>query len=146
MFRGNHPTRVDEKGRLKVPAEFKRLIDEKYGAQFYITSLDGKVAQVYPFEEWQRIEEKLARLSNFNPTKKKFLNRTNYYGQLVEIDGQGRVLIPALLRETAKIQGEVAVVGNLTYLEVQSIEVYRKDIEENPFTAEDEKTLDELGI
>jgi MraZ protein len=146
MFRGNHPTRVDEKGRLKVPAEFKRLIDEKYGTQFYITSLDGKVAQVYPFEEWQRIEEKLAKLSNFNPTKKKFLNRTNYYGQLVEIDGQGRVLIPALLRESAEIKGEVAVVGNLTYLEVQSIEAYKKDIEENPFTSDDEKTLDELGI
>ena len=146
MFRGNHPTRVDEKGRLKVPAEFKRLIDEKYGTQFYITSLDGKVAQVYPFEEWQRIEEKLAKLSNFNPTKKKFLNRTNYYGQLVEIDGQGRVLIPALLRDSARIQGEVAVVGNLTYLEVQSIEAYKKDIEENPFTSDDEKTLDELGI
>jgi MraZ protein len=146
MFRGNHPTRVDEKGRLKVPAEFKRLVDEKYGTQFYITSLDGKIAQVYPFEEWQRIEEKLAKLSNFNPTKKKFLNRTNYYGQLVEIDGQGRVLIPALLRETARIQGEVAVIGNLTYLEVQSIEAYKKDIEENPFTQDDEKTLDELGI
>lgn len=146
MFRGNHPTRVDEKGRLKVPAEFKRLIDEKYGTQFYITSLDGKVAQVYPFEEWQRIEEKLAKLSNFNPTKKKFLNRTNYYGQLVEIDGQGRVLIPALLRDSAEIKGEVAVVGNLTYLEVQSIEVYKKDIEENPFTSDDEKTLDDLGI
>jgi len=146
MFRGNHPTRVDEKGRLKVPAEFKRLIDEKYGTQFYITSLDGKVAQVYPFEEWQRIEEKLAKLSNFNPTKKKFLNRTNYYGQLVEIDGQGRLLIPALLRESAEIRGEVAVVGNLTYLEVQSIEAYKKDIEENPFTQDDEKTLDELGI
>jgi MraZ protein len=146
MFRGNHPTRVDEKGRLKVPAEFKRLIDEKYGTQFYITSVDGKVAQVYPFEEWQRIEEKLSRLSNFNPTKKKFLNRTNYYGQLVEIDGQGRVLLPALLRESAEIKGEVAVVGNLTYLEVQSIERYRKDIEERPFTSDDEKTLDELGI
>jgi len=146
MFRGNHPTRVDEKGRLKVPAEFKRLIDEKYGTQFYITSLDGKVAQVYPFEEWQRIEEKLAKLSNFNPTKKKFLNRTNYYGQLVEIDGQGRVLIPALLRDSAEIKGEVAVVGNLTYLEVQSIEAYKKDIEENPFTQDDEKILDELGI
>lgn len=146
MFRGNHPTRVDEKGRLKVPAEFKRLIDEKYGNEFYITSLDGKVAQIYPFEEWQRIEQKLANLSNFNPTKKKFLNRTNYYGQLVEIDGQGRLLIPSLLRDSAGIKGEVAVVGNLTYLEVQSIEAYRRDIEENPFTAEDEKTLDELGI
>ena len=146
MFRGNHPTRVDEKGRLKVPSEFKRLLDEKYGTQFYITSLDGKVAQLYPFEEWQRIEEKLARLSNFNPTKKKFLDRTNYYGQVVEIDGQGRLLIPSLLRESAGIQGEVAVVGNLTFLEVRSIEQYRRDIEENPFTADDEKTLDELGI
>ncbi|HEY6348573.1 MAG TPA: division/cell wall cluster transcriptional repressor MraZ [Candidatus Angelobacter sp.] len=146
MFRGNHPTRVDEKGRLKVPSEFKRLIDEKYGTQFYITSLDGTVAQVYPFEEWQRIEEKLSRLSNFNPTKKKFLNRTNYYGQAVEMDGQGRLLIPALLRDSAEIKGEVAVVGNLTYLEVQNIERYKKDIEENRFTAEDEKTLDELGI
>ncbi|HLJ91389.1 MAG TPA: division/cell wall cluster transcriptional repressor MraZ [Candidatus Angelobacter sp.] len=146
MFRGNHPTRMDEKGRLKIPSEFKRLIDEKYGAQFYITSLDGKVAQVYPFEEWQKIEEKLAQLSNFNATKKKFLNRTSYYGQLVEIDGQGRVLVPALLRDSADLKGEVAVVGNLTYLEVQNLEQYRKDIEENPFTAEDEKTLDELGI
>ena len=146
MFRGNHPTRVDEKGRLKVPSEFKRLIDEKYGTQFYITSLDGKVAQVYPFEEWQQIEEKLARLSNFNPTKKKFLDRTNYYGQVVEMDGQGRLLIPALLRDSAEIKGEVAVVGILKYLEVKSIERYRKDIEENPFTVDDEKTLDELGI
>ncbi len=146
MFRGNHPTRVDEKGRLKVPAEFKRLIDEKYGTQFYITSVDGKVAQVYPFEEWQRIEQKLAQLSNFNPTKKKFLNRTNYYGQVVEIDGQGRLLVPSLLREAAAIKGEVAVIGNLTYLEVQSMEAYRREIEEHPFTAEDEKTLDELGI
>jgi len=72
MFRGNHPTRVDEKGRLKIPAEFKRVVDEKYGSQFYITSLDGKSALVYPFEEWERIEEKLSRLSTFNPTKKKF--------------------------------------------------------------------------
>jgi MraZ protein len=146
MFRGNHPTRVDEKGRMKVPSEFKRLVDEKYGTQFYITSVDGKVAQVYPFEEWQQIEEKLARLSNFNPAKKKYLNRTNYYGQVVEMDNQGRLLIPSLLRDSAEIKGDVAVVGMLKYLEVQRIESLKKEIEENPFTAEDEKTLDELGI
>jgi MraZ protein len=147
MFRGNHPARVDEKGRLKVPAEFKRVLDEKYAAaEFYITSLDGKRAQIYPFEEWQRIEEKLARLSTFNPTKKKFLDRTNYYGQVVEMDGQGRLLVPQLLRDAADIKGEVAVVGNLTYLEVRNLEAYRKDIEEAAFTTEDEATLDQLGI
>jgi MraZ protein len=135
MFRGNHPTRVDEKGRLKVPAEFKRVIDEKYGTQFYITSLDGKVAQVYPFEEWERIEQKLAGLSTFNPTKKKFLDRVNYYGQMVEMDGQGR-----------QLKGEVAVLGNLTFLIVRNLEAFRQEIEEQPFTSEDEKTLDDLGI
>lgn len=147
MFRGNYPTRVDEKGRLKVPADFKRVLDEKYGAgEFYITSVDGQRAQVYPFEEWRRIEEKLARLSNFNPTKKKLLNRTNYYGQVVEMDNQGRLLLPALLRESAQLKGEVAVLGNLTYLEVRNMEAFRKELEESPFTTEDEKTLDELGI
>ena len=146
MFRGNHPTRVDEKGRLKVPAEFKRVIDEKYGAQFYITSFDGKIAQVYPFEEWERIEQKLANLSSFNPTKKKFLDRVNYWGQQVEIDGQGRLLMPQMLREAAQIKGEVAVTGNLTYLIVRNLEAYRRQIEEEQFTSEDEKTLDELGI
>ena len=146
MFRGNHPTRIDEKGRLKVPAEFKRVIDEKYGQQFYITSLDGKVAQVYPFEEWERIEQKLAALSNFNPTKKKFLDRTNYYGQQVEMDGQGRLLLPQLLRESGQIKGEVAVLGNLTYLVVRNLELFKREIEEEKFTPEDEKTLDELGI
>jgi MraZ protein len=146
MFRGNHPTRVDEKGRLKVPAEFKRVIDEKYGQQFYITSFDGKSAQVYPFEEWERIEQKLAGLSTFNPTKKKFLDRTNYWGQQVEMDGQGRLLIPQLLRESAQVKGEVAVTGQLKYLEVRNLEQYRREIEENKFTPEDEKTLDELGI
>jgi MraZ protein len=146
MFRGNHPTRVDDKGRLKVPAEFKRVIDEKYGTQFYITSLDGKVAQIYPFEEWERIEQKLAGLSTFNPTKKKFLSRVNYWGQQVEMDGQGRLLIPQLLRENAAIKGEVAVLGNLTYLEVRNLEALQREIETESFTTEDEKTLDDLGI
>jgi MraZ protein len=145
MFRGNHPTRVDEKGRLKIPAEFKRVIDEKYAQKFYITSLDGNIAHVYPFEEWERIEQKLAALSTYNPTKKKFLTRTNYYGQVVEMDGQGRLLIPQILREAAQIRGEVAVLGNLTYLEVRNMGALDKEIKE-PFTDEDIKTLDDLGI
>lgn len=146
MFRGNHPTRVDEKGRLKVPADFKRVIDEKYAQRFYITSTDGISAQIYPFEEWERIEQKLASLSTYNPTKKKFLTRTNYYGQVVEMDGQGRLLLPQILREAAQLRGEVAVLGNLTWLEVRNMEALDKEIKEQPFTDEDNKTLDDLGI
>jgi MraZ protein len=122
------------------------VIDEKYGTQFYITSLDGKVAQIYPFEEWEQIEQKLAGLSTFNPTKKKFLSRVNYWGQQVEMDGQGRLLLPQLLREAAQLKGEVAVIGYQKYLEVRNLEAYRQEILQEKFTPEDEKTLDELGI
>ena len=147
MFRGNSPTRVDDKGRLKVPADHKRVLDEKYGsAKFYITSLDGKVAQIYPMEEWERIEQKLAALPTFNSTKQKFLDRTNYYGQVVEMDGQGRLLIPGLLRESANIKGEVAVLGKLNLLEVRNMEAFKKEMEAQPFTPEDAETLGQLGI
>lgn len=128
-----------------MPAEFKRVIDEKYSTQFYITSLDGKSAQIYPFEEWERIEQRLAGLSTFNPTKKKFLTRTNYWGQVAEMDNQGRLLLPQLLRDAAQLKGEVAVMGYLNRLEVQSMEGVRQAAEE-AFTAEDEKNLDDLGI
>ena len=146
MFRGNYPARVDEKGRLKIPADLKRLIDEKYGNQFYITSRDGRVAEVYPLEEWQRVEEKLAKVGSFNEAKKKFLAQTNYWEQVVEIDSQGRVLLPQMLRENADLKSEVAVVGNLLYLEVRNMESYRKQVQESQLTSEDAKVLDELGI
>ncbi len=147
MFRGNHPTRIDEKGRLKVPAEFKRVVDEQYGSeQFYVTSFDGKRALVYPIKEWERLEEKLAALPSMNPTKRNFLNRANYYGQAVEMDAQGRLTIPQLLRDSAEIKGEVAVMGFLSYLEVRNMEQLKAEIEQTPFTAEDEKTLSDLGI
>jgi len=118
MFRGNHPTRVDEKGRLKLPAEFKRRVDELYGPQFYITSMDGKRAQIYPLKEWEKIEASLAGMSPFDPARKKFLDVTNFYGQMAEMDAQGRVLIPQKLREMAKVTGDVNVLGVQTLLEV----------------------------
>ena len=145
MFRGNHPTRVDEKGRLKVPADFKRVIDEKYGAKFYITSMDGKVAQVYPFEEWEKIEAKLNGLSNFNASKKKFLTMTNYYGQEVEMDAQGRLLLPLVLREAAGLKADVAVMGYLNHLEVRGMEAVKSEVEQG-FTEADQAELDKLGI
>jgi MraZ protein len=147
MLRGNYPTRTDEKGRLKIPADFKREIEERYGSpRFYITSRNGKTAEIHPMEEWEKLEQKLSSVPTSNPNRKKFLEITNYYGQVVEMDGQGRLLLPALLREKANVKGEVAVVGMLSYLEVRSMEAYSKQIEENPLTDDDLNALSELGI
>ena len=147
MLRGNYPARVDEKGRLKVPVPFKDDLEENYGKHFYITSLDGQYVRIYPLEEWNKLEEKLQAASSFNRTRRKFLDRTNYFGQLVEMDKQGRVLIPAVLREEAEMKGDVAVLGNLVFLEVWNRERFVKErIEQNPITSEDEGLLEQLGI
>ena len=56
MFRGNNTATVDEKGRLKIPTAFKTIIDEKYGNDFFVTSLDGTSVRVYPLPEWVKVE------------------------------------------------------------------------------------------
>ena len=113
MFRGSHITRVDEKGRLKLPAEFKRQIDAEYGADpFYITSRDGKTAEIHPMREWEEYEKKLAAMPSSHPAKQKLLMRFNYFGQKAEMDGQGRVLLPQVLREKANLIAEVVVHGS----------------------------------
>jgi MraZ protein len=146
MLRGNYPAKVDEKGRLKIPALFLKAMKGEYSGQFYVTSLNGDFVRIYPYEVWSRVEAKVAQLGSFNKTKRKFLNRANYFGQLVTMDKQGRVLIPAVLREAAQMRGEVDVLGGLTYLEVWNHQRFVEEIKKNPITPEDEKTLDELGL
>jgi MraZ protein len=144
-LRGNCPAKVDEKGRLKIPAVFLEGLKE-YGTQFYITSMTGESVRIYPMRVWSEIEDKLAALPSQNQAKRKFLMRTSYYGQTVELDGQGRVLLPAVLRESAQTKGDVDVFGALNYLEVMNHTRVLDDLKNAPFTDEDFKALDDLKI
>ena len=142
MLRGNYLATVDEKGRVKIPADFLAEL-RKTGTKFYVTSASGEHARVYPMKVWEAIEKKLAGLSAHTRAKQKFLARTNYYGQVVEVDGQGRILIPPVLRESAEMKGEVDVQGQLTYLDIWNHTRFLEQLSRNPITAEE---LDELGI
>ncbi len=146
MLRGNAPATIDEKGRLKIPSIFRADIDESWGSDFYVTSLSGESVLVYPLPVWQEIEERLAKLPSLNPTKKKFLDRTNYYGQLTSTDKSGRILIPPVLRESAEMTGEVAVLGYLDHLDVWNHKRFLGRIKDQPFTEDDHETLSQLGI
>jgi MraZ protein len=142
MFRGNHPAKIDEKGRLKLPSAFKQLLDAANVTQFYITSADGKSAEIWPLSEWEKREQQLeAESSTFDETVQKYLNLTSYYGQQVEIDSQARVLLPQILRSTAKLDAEVAVFGKLTYLEVHNREIFEQNLQDSQLTAEDRKAM-----
>jgi len=146
MLRGNYTAKIDSKGRLKVPTVFRRFIQEKHGAEVYVTSLTGDSARIYPLAEWEAIEQRLALLPSMDPARRKFLDRTNYFGQGAEMDSQGRVLVHPLLRKTAGFFGDVAVLGYLTYLEVWELERFQQRLLADPYTEEDEAAIARLGI
>jgi len=144
MFRGNHPAKVDEKGRLKLPAAFKQLLDAQNVTQFYITSQDGKFAEIFPLPEWEKREAMLARHSTLNKAVKKYLNLTSYYGQQTEIDNQGRVLLPQILRGKASLDSDVTVFGKTTHLEVHNRAIFEQNLPDNEMTDDDFQVLDNI--
>ena len=117
-FRGSAPARLDEKGRLKVPNLFRQQIEEAFGRDLFVTSIHGRNFLLYPLPIWRALEEKLAELPAIHRAKNKFLERVNYYGQDGAIDGQGRILVPQILRDAAKLAADVVVTGNIDHLVV----------------------------
>ncbi|HXF05859.1 MAG TPA: division/cell wall cluster transcriptional repressor MraZ [Blastocatellia bacterium] len=146
MLRGNYTTKVDEKGRIKIPAAFRDYIQKKYGPEFFITSINGDHVRLYPLPEWEKIEQSLAQLPEMEPIKEKFLRRTNFYGRPATMDGQGRILIHPPLRTEAGLNGEVAVLGYVTYLQVWNLERFEALLRAEEFTRDDAAAIARLGI
>lgn len=146
MFRGRQSARIDDKGRLKVPAEFRALIEQQYGTKLFVTSLTGEYVRLYPMPVWEAVEAKLAAMPSTDRARGKFVQLTNFFGQTAELDGQGRVLIHQTLREEATMVGEVDVIGLLNYLEVWNHARYDSLIRSNLLTSEDLAALAAAGI
>lgn len=146
MLRGRYPARVDEKGRLKIPSGFLQFLQANFGPEVFVTSLTGENIVVYPMEIWIKIEQKLAAVPTTHLSKIKFHKRLNYYGQAGSLDRQGRLLIPATLRESAQMNGNVDVLGLYDFLEIWNHERIEEQFESDPLTAEDLNKLSDLGI
>ena len=146
MLRGNFYAKIDDKGRLKIPTAFRALIAEKYGESLYVTSVTGESVRIYPMPVWVRIEEKLAQVPSTHPSRLRFFDRVNYFGQPAEFDKQGRVSIHGRLRESAQMLGAVDVFGQYDYLEVWNHERFVRRLDQEPFTDDDARSLADFGI
>jgi MraZ protein len=147
MLRGNHPARIDDKGRIKVPNGFRTLIESNYGPELFVTSVTGEHVLLYPMSVWLEIERKLAAVPSTNPSKARFLDRVNFFGQAVTMDRQGRVVLPQMLRETAAMAGEVCVLGRQNHVAVWNLRRLQERLfKKEPFTEEDGRALSEFGI
>ena len=146
MLLGSYPAKIDEKSRLRLPAKFRRDLPETVDNTYYVTSDDGKCAQIYPLPVWERFVQKFQEEPRMDPAKLKYQRITSFYGMLSEMDPQGRVLIPPRLREKAQLVGDVIVFGRSDHLEVWNEQVMSKDVEDDPLTLEDKERLAGLGF
>jgi MraZ protein len=146
-LRGNHPARIDEKGRIKIPNGFRHLVQSQYGEELFVTSVTGEYVRLYPMAVWLEIERKLAQVPSANPSRQRFLDRVNFFGQAVAMDKQGRVVLPQMLRESAAMAGEVSVLGLQNHLAVWNQKRLQERLfKKEPFTDEDGRVLSEFGI
>ena len=145
-LRGSSATRIDEKGRLKVPTMFRGVIHDQHGADVFVTSVTGDNVRIYPMPVWLEVERKLSQMPSTHPTRLKFLDRVNFYGQVGELDSQGRVVIPLHLRESAAIVGDVRVFGRIDYVEVWNAERFEEKLQRESWTDDDALRLAEHGI
>ena len=116
-FRGGFPATIDAKGRVKLPARLREQLEESFGREVYVCSFFPHELRVYPLPVWQGVEEQLLKKPAMKPAVLKLIERVNY-GRLLEVDDQGRILVPALLREMVDVEGEVVVSGRINHLAV----------------------------
>lgn len=146
MFRGNAPARIDDKGRLKVPNAFRSLLESKYGRDLFLTSLTGEYVRIYPMPVWLETEEKLGKVPSSHPARLRYLDRISYFGQVGELDAQGRVIIPVRLRDSATMVGDVDVLGLYNCLDVWNHDRFLTKLQREPYSDDDARALSEFGI
>jgi MraZ protein len=145
-MRGSAPTRIDDKGRLKIPTLFRGSIQDQHGPDVFVTSVTGESVRIYPMSVWLDVEQRLSKMPANHPSRLKFLDRVSYYGQESELDPQGRIVVPQLLRDSASIVGDVRVFGKIDYLEVWNDERFAQKLARDQWTDEDGLKLSEHGI
>lgn len=121
MFRGNTEINVDGKGRFAMPTKYRsKLIDQSAGKVIVTIDTDSACLLVYPLNTWHDIEEKIQALPTFNPTTRRIQRLLIGHAHEVDMDGQGRILVPPVLRKHAGIDKKMMLVGQGKKFEIWS--------------------------
>ena len=145
LLLGSYTVTLDKSGRIKIPEKFRIALEKEYGKDLFITSLTDESVQVYPLPVWEALSGVSEEASlHLQPTVRKFMLRVNRKGNQVRIDSKGRILISQTLREKAKLEDEVEVIGLSNHLEIWNKHKLDGTIEEKPLTNEDFEKIAEL--
>jgi MraZ protein len=139
VFKGSYRHRIDAKGRLPVPAVFRRALGEGGSSTVVVTPLDQCLA-AYPEQEWSRLESQLAALPPFSRPVKALSRLLSSRAVSCRLDVQGRILLPAALRAAARLEREAVVAGVLNRLEIWEPQAW------SAFLADSERVLDDASL
>ena len=118
-FSGWYEHTVDTKGRVSIPASFRDKLAANHESSLFATrSLSGRCVEVFPASEWQRLLEKVAGLSQVDPTVIAFRRRFISAATELTVDGSGRVLLPPAVRAQLGIERDVMITGNIEHMEI----------------------------
>ena len=118
-FSGKYYYTVDPKGRVIIPSPFREIIFTNYSTKLYVTNdVVDRCLHIYPQEEWNRLEEKVRKLPQMLDEVKYFKRRVIASALEVELDKQGRILIPAAHREDAGMASDIVIVGQIEKIEL----------------------------
>jgi len=142
MFIGEYQHAIDSKNRMIIPSKFR----EELGEKFVLTKgLDGCL-YVYPMNEWKILEEKLKTLPLTNKDARAFVRFFFSGANEVDVDKQGRALVPQNLLEYAKIEKDIVSIGVLTRIEIWSKTTWEDYNDSNVNFDEIAEKMSELGI
>ena len=112
MFRGSNEINMDAKGRMAVPSRYRDALQDQSDGQLVATiDIEDRCLFLYPLPAWQEIETQIARLPTFNPDTRRLQRLLIGHARELELDGNGRVLIPPELRAYAGLEKQVVLVG-----------------------------------
>ncbi len=126
MFRGGSTVKLDAKGRLALPTRFRALVSERYEGRLVVTVHDDGCLLLYPQPEWEEIEHRLIRTPNQDRRTRDMQRMLVGYATEVDMDGSGRILLAPRLREFAKLDKSVSLVGVGKKFEIWNEEVWEQ--------------------
>lgn len=137
MFKGQFTYSIDNKGRISIPAKLRKHISPEANDTFVMTRGLSSCIDLYPMDEWLKIEEKLLQLNSFSESEARFLRMISQYAFEDKMDSQARILIPQNLLDYAKIENEVLILGALRKIEVWNPKVFENYLNSSPESYEE---------
>ena len=135
-FRGSYELKVDDKGRIKIPSKYLSTLEEQYGKELYITSVNGDRVFLYPLKVWEVIEQRIEQMKVRTPEIENYISRTSFWGNESEVDNRGRVLIPPELRAAGQLDGQARLIGKIDHMVLWNEDLFREKTLKGDFSDE----------